>query len=311
MVAIDLGGSPTPCAVAPSQRTRPCARTIELLIQEKLQRNPDSPVCVGFFHGGIPDDQQLAACDGRPIKLSVNPADLSRADAERLIGAGVEAIDLELMTFSPHTLRTCRRGYTVQRVQAMATRLKEMGFKLGLHLVPGLPGSDVSDALRDAVIAATTEWVDYVRVWPALGFQGTLLSQWAETGRWRPWDTRQAIDVIDKMLETLDEAQIPVVRIGIQPGQDIPVKATAGPIHPNLRGEIMSRRLGRQMRLALANVERGSRPAIAVNPRDLSAAKGTSNVNIRACEKLFDISGLDIHEDEQVARGTVDLRQQT
>jgi histone acetyltransferase (RNA polymerase elongator complex component) len=308
VVPVDLGGSLSPCAIAPPPRATPCAQTIDLLIKEKKERFPQDNLCVAFFHGRIPNEEQLAACAGLPVRLSLNPADMSPELATRLQAAGADIVELEAMTFSPHALRASQRPYTVMRVESMAKKLKAMGFKLGLHLVPGLPGSDVGDALDDATAACSAGWVDHVRIWPALAFQGAVLADWAKEGRWRPWDVRQAVDVVDQMTATFDAAGIPVVRIGIQPGQDIPVRAVAGPLHPNLRGEIQSRRFGYRIRKALEGVSAGANVTIAVNGKDLAWAKGTSNINGRTSRALYQLEAIEFVADESVQRGTVSLR---
>jgi len=266
---------------------------------------------VSFFHGRIPDHTQLAACAGHDKNLSANPADLNLDNTFILQAAGVGTIELEAMTFSPHVLRSAERPYTAQRVVAMGEKLKALGFNLGVHLVPGLPGSDVEDAIADAQTVSRSGWADHVRIWPALGFQGAKLSEWAKTGRWRPWDVRQTIDVVDQMVSVLDDANIPVIRIGIQPGQDIPVRATAGPNHPNLRGEIESRRFGKRLRNLLEGTPPGSTVVAAVNSKDLAWAKGISNVNGRTCESLYRLKRLEFVADETVERGTVHLRRST
>ena len=307
-VPVDLGGSPSRCAVAPANRPRPCPQTISCLIEEKRQRFPDAELSVSFFHGRIPDPTQLAACAGLEKRLSCNPADLTLESSFILQAAGVDTIELEAMTFSPHALRSAERPYTAQRVSAMGEKLKAMGFRIGVHLVPGLPGSDVEDAINDAHTVSQCGWADHVRIWPALGFQGSKLSMWAESGRWRPWDVRQTVDVVDQMVSIFDARAVPVVRIGIQPGQDIPVRATAGPQHPNLRGEIESRRFGKRLRAALEGIRPGGTAFVHVNTQDLAWAKGTSNVNGQTCTALFQLNRLEFVADDSVRRGTVRLR---
>ena len=307
-VPVDLGGSPSRCAVAPANRPPPCPQTISCLIEEKRQRFPDAELSVSFFHGRLPDPTQLAACAGLDKRLSCNPADLTLESSFILQAAGVDTIELEAMSFSPHALRSAQRPYTAQRVTAMGEKLKAMGFRIGVHLVPGLPGSDVEDAINDAHTVSQCGWADHVRIWPALGFQGSKLSMWAESGRWRPWDVRQTVDVVDQMVSIFDARAVPVVRIGIQPGQDIPVRATAGPQHPNLRGEIESRRFGKRLRAALEGIRPGSTAFVHVNTKDLAWAKGTSNVNGQTCTALFQLNRLEFVADDSVRRGTVRLR---
>jgi histone acetyltransferase (RNA polymerase elongator complex component) len=262
---------------------------------------------VAFFHGGVPSAAQLEACRGLPVRLSTHPADLNQEAAVAVRDAGGSVMELEAMSLDPHVLRTCRRAYTPSRVRSMAGSLTKMGFKVGLHLVPGLPGSDVAGAMADveALLEGGRPWVDFVRIWPALGFEGADLAQWAQAGRWRPWDVAQAVDVVGTMVQALDEAGVAIARIGIQPGQDIPVQAVAGPVHPNLRGEIESRRFGDRIRLALSTHRPGADVVIAVHGKDLSWAKGTSNVNGRTTKAHFGLKSLQFVSDPSLERGTV------
>ena len=305
IVPIDLGGSRKRCHVAPLNRAIPTQETVQLLVEEYQRKFPTGELHVGFFHGGVPDSEILEACSGMPIRVSLNPADLSKVHAQRLLDSGCTTIELEIMTGDPHVLRTCGRPYTSNQVLSMGEALKQMGFKVGLHLVPGLPSADVEGALRDAEETSQLEWVDFVRIWPALGFQGATISEWALTGAWIPWDVDQAIDVVYQMIEILDKRGKPTIRVGIQPGQDIPVRAVAGPVHPNIRGEIECRKFGKRLREGLKGTEPGQDVVVRVNPKDLGWAKGISNTNGRRGKSLFQLSSLRFQADPHVGRGTL------
>jgi histone acetyltransferase (RNA polymerase elongator complex component) len=180
-----------------------------------------------------------------------------------------------------------------------------MGFTLGAHLCPGLPGSDAETASSDIRWLAESGFVDFVRVWPALGFQGAVLAEWAQDGRWVPLDIPDAIALLETMLDALDAAGISVARVGLQPGQDIPVEAVAGPVHPNLRGEVETRRFRRRMIAALKDQVLGDEAVLRVHPKDIGWAKGTSNTNARALRTRLGLSAVHIVPDPEVARGTV------
>ena len=139
--------------MAPANRAAPSSDTVHLLIDEYRGRFPDQKLQVGFFHGGLPNDALLASCPGLPTRVSLNPADLDQREAKRLLEAGCTTIEIEMMTADPHVLRTCARPYTSHQVLRMGKGLKEMGFQVGLHLVPGLPSADVDGAIRDAAFS--------------------------------------------------------------------------------------------------------------------------------------------------------------
>jgi len=277
------------------------------MIQLYRERWPDASLEVGFFHGGFPSPELLSAAKGMPTRLSCHPADLDRAGAEAFAKAGGTTIELELMSLDPHVLRICERKYTVGRVRSMAHRLRVMGLKVGVHLVPGLPGSDGEGAVADlgGLIEDGQTWVDFVRIWPALAFENTKLAQWAATGAWRPWDVGEAVGVLVQMVTLAGQARLPVIRIGIQPGQDIPVKAVAGPSHPNIRGEVEALRFGTLIEQAVRKSEIPLDPVMLVNPKDLSWAKGTSNANAKMVRAKLGLRSIRFETDKSIPRGTV------
>ena len=307
LIPIDLGGSPSRCSIAPPARRAPAADTIKLIRDEYENRFPNDDFQIAFFHGGFPTNAQLAAARPYPIRLSVHPGDITQDHAKLLKEAGGVCVELEVMTFDPHVLRTCRRDYSINRVKTIGVGLSKMGFKVGVHLVPGLPTGDADLAIRDAEIAREMPWVDFVRIWPALGFHGAEITQWAQEGSWIPWDTGVCINVVAAMMETLRESDTPVIRIGLQPGQDIPVKAHVGPHHPNLRGEVESQRFGTRLIKAMSSVNAGAHVTVQVNEKDVTWLKGTSNINIRRCQSRYEPASIRIEPLPDMARGSINI----
>jgi hypothetical protein len=309
IVPVDLGGSTHRCVVAPPPIQPPNAGVVRALIAhyrtERLR--PADNLEVGFYRGGVPGKSLLDVCEGLPIRVGLHPADLNRAAAKHLFDSGVRTIEVEALSFDPHVLRTVGRNYTTRRVFGMLHSLREMGFSVGVHLVPGLPGTDESGAINDvnAVLQTPEPIVDFVRIWPAIAFEGSGLARWAAEGRWHPWSVSEAVDVIRRMMDRFDAAGVPVIRVGLQPGQDVPSRAVAGPVHPNLRGEVETLRFQARMEQALVGVNVGQRVVIRVNPKDLGWAKGTSNSNARTLRNRLGLAEVAIEPDKRVERGAV------
>ena len=194
-----------------------------------------------------------------------------------------------------------------RHARRMLSGLHKLGFRVGVVLSPGLPGSSHQSSLEDTTILTgeLAEQTAFVRLYPALAFAGSELARWEAQGRWRPMHLGEAVTTVCAVLDKLDEARIDVIRVGLQPGQDVPYKVTAGPVHPNLRGLAEVRRFRRRMAEALGTPEPGSHIIVRVNPKDLSWAKGTSNENIRALRASLALAELTIIPDQNVERGVV------
>lgn len=311
IVPVDLGGSATPCRVSPPRRPSPDPDTIRALIghYERERLKEGDHVEVSFFHGGLPTPEQLAAAAPHPVRVSCSPADLSRADAVRLIEGGVQLIELEVLTFDDRVLRDLHRGYTAGQVDQMRAGLAAAGLGVGVVLMPGLPGSSHGSALDDAARCLGSDRAPaatHVRLYPALALQGSGLAAELENGRWRPMRLGEAVTTLTAVMDILEPA-VPVARVGLQLGQDLPARLVAGPSHPNLRQLVEARRFRRRFAEALAGVAPGCRVALRVNPKDLSLAMGISRQNLRDARLDLGLESLDLQADERVARGRVEV----
>lgn len=94
-----------------------------------------------------------------------------------------------------------RRGHTVEDVAAATRELKNAGFKVLYHIMPGLPGSskekDIS--LMERLFKDERFCPDMLKIYPTLVIGGTELEKWWRDGRFVPYTTEEAADVISEM----------------------------------------------------------------------------------------------------------------
>ncbi|MDG1482101.1 MAG: hypothetical protein P8R54_21090 [Myxococcota bacterium] len=306
LIPVDLGGSPTECWRRPPLRPVPTPDLVRALIEHyRTERASGAALEVAFFHGGLPEDALMAAASGLPIRLACSPADLSRAAVARLMDGGLKTIEVALGSLDARVLRTNRIGVRRAVLLEMLESLGELGLRVGVVLSPGLPDASHDTALTTA--RALIGRAEFVRIEPTLALSGSRLSELADSGRWEPMSLGEAVTTTLAMVEILEDAGVEIARLGLQPGQDIPCRATAGPVHPNLRQLVEFRRFYARMAHELALVPRGSQVELQVNPRDLSWAKGTANTNVRALRAAHALASLRIRTDEDVPRGDVRL----
>lgn len=311
LIPLDLGGSPRRCEIWPPAREPITPELAGALIESYRAdpRYPDAPLERAFVHGGLPTDALLAVEPALPWRLSCSPADLSPEDADRVAAAGVRLVELEVLTWSDEILRAMGRGYTARRVDAMRQGLARRGIAVGLGLMPGLPGSNHRGALDDVARALSPDLPRpaHVRILPALALRGSGLQRAMEEGRWRPMRLSEAITAVEAMLDLFEEAGVPVARVGLQPGQDLPWRLAGGPWHPNLRGLVEDRRFRRRMLEALRSAPRGGSARLRVHPKDLGLAKGASNQNLRRVRVALGLEALELVEDPELQRGRIEV----
>lgn len=265
---------------------------------------------VGFFGGLPPSDDLLAAAGERAIQVRVRPDLLTRAEAARLIAAGVIAIELDVLTLDDRVLADLGRHHERARVLEMSRALRQQGIEVGWVLAPGLPGTSHHTFLRD-VEAAVAAGVDTVRLHPVVVWQGSGLEQDHMEGRYEPLTLAQAVTSCRAALQLLEDGGVRVIRIGQQSGPDGLGRALAGPAHPALRQLVEARRALETLSQQVRAVPQGSVLTIVCAPPDETRVRGPRNQHVRALRAQRALAGVRIEPDPTQERGSYALRWST
>ena len=306
IVPIDLGGSPSNCHVRPPLRTRPTPDLVSALI-DNYRRRRDRIDEIAFFHGGLPTPELLQCCGDFPVRLAINPKDLSRERARWLTKYNVCAVELEFLSFSAKLIHRINRGYHPSVAPIMIDELQSSGIKVGVLLSPGLPGGSHEQCLEDAERCVEYA-IDFVRICPLLVFAKSTLATWYKRGAYTPLSIDEVVYTIREMTEIFHTNNIDVIRIGWQPKQDFSVASIAGPVHPNLRALVEYNRFFDRMAGALCGVS-GYKIELLVNPKDISWVKGECGDNIRRIRAALSLEDLRVIGDTSVPRGEIQWRQ--
>ena len=258
---------------------------------------------VAFFHCGDVAEQFLLLCKPYPIRISGNPLDINKITLARFADAGGHRVELNLPSLNDLVLREIRSGYDSTFVLELIEQIKAHSLQVGVVLSPGLPLYSAEAILKD-VATVIERNVSYVNIVPCLVWAGSGLASRYAIGGWEPMNVEGAVQICREMVDRLSAANIPVPRIGIQPGQDIQATAIAGPNHPNLRSLVQFRRFYDMMVAALAGHKHSSAKLI-VHPKDVSLAKGEGGENIQKLRRRLGLSEVIVTTSEAVKRGQV------
>ena len=139
---------------------------------------------------------------------------------------GVQAIDDKILKIN-------KRGHGVKEVADATKLLKNYGFKVTYHIMPGLPGSTPAKDIKMFKQLFTDERFqpDQIKFYPTVVTKGSLLYRWWKSGKYKPYSAKQLESLIIKC-----KAAVPkYVRI-IRLIRDIPgVSIIAGNKITNLR----------------------------------------------------------------------------
>lgn len=152
--------------------------------------------------------------------------------ADEMLEMGGTQVELGVQCLSGAVYKKVRRGHTVADVVRSTKILKDAGFKLCYHMMPGLystPSQDIGYFRR--LFATDSFQPDMLKIYPALVVQGTVLYNEWKKGCFHPYDTEKAAEVIAQATRFIP----PYVRIPrIQ--RDIPSPlVSAGVKNSNLR----------------------------------------------------------------------------
>lgn len=269
-------------------------------IERYLHTLPKSGAAVeaAFFGGsftGIPIEEQSALMErvqpyissGRidGIRLSTRPDYIDDEILKNLKKYGVTTIELGVQSMCDEVLKSSNRGHTSAHVEYAARLIKSYGFSLGLQMMTGLPGDTDERSIYTAerIIALDPECV---RIYPTLTIAGTYLEKLYNEGRYVPQTLDEAVSLAKQLLLMFEKAGISVIRIGLQPTDEINENASivAGPFHSAF-GELVEGEIYYDIIKDKLNGYTGD-AEILVNTKEISKAIGNKRRNItRLCRE--------------------------
>ncbi len=109
---------------------------------------------------------------------------------------GVQAIDDEIY-------KKVNRCHTVQDVIDATARLKKAGFKIGYHLMPGIPGSNPKKDIKmfKKIFSSKNFKPDQIKIYPCQVLKGAGIENLYYGGEYIPYTKQQATKIIIQMLK--------------------------------------------------------------------------------------------------------------
>ena len=243
------------------------------------------------------------------IRLSTRPDYIDKEVLGRLKDYGVDTIELGVQSMSDKVLAKSSRGHTSADVVRASRSIREYGFKLGLQMMIGLPGSGRETEIETASRICSLK-PDFVRIYPALVIRGTDLEIMYKKGLYKPLALEEAIDTCVALAEMFLRENISIIRIGLQPTDLISQdgEVAAGPFHPSFRQLVDSRLVLKAVKRIIGQREKvlGKGLVIEVNPGALSMLQGIGKESINALKREY--PGLEIKVRQNRGLGRSEMR---
>ena len=150
----------------------------------------------------ILEDEQLRneksniKCVGLTIESRPDYAKLEHGN--EMLRLGATRVELGVQTIYEKVLEKIKRGHSVKDSIESTRVLKDLGFKINYHIMPGLP-----NVSKEKDLAALKEYFsnskfrpDMLKIYPCMVLKGTKLYELWKKGKFRPLTTKKAVDLL-------------------------------------------------------------------------------------------------------------------
>lgn len=232
------------------------------------------------------------------IRVSTHPLFIDRERVALLKKNRVKTVELGIQSTDPEVLKLSGRDCSLNELHAAVDYIRSNDLRLGLQLMPGLPG-DTASAFQKSVDDVIALQPDLVRLYPAIVIKHTPLHEMYLQGEYVPWAMEQTLEALKTAVVKFNRVGIPVIRLGLHPDPSLLQSIVAGPHHPAMRYLVDSRICLEQMISGLsAMAPLPERVVFKVPPRSVSTYTGNKRENIYKLKDLFELEEVRVQAEE-------------
>ena len=264
---------------------------------------------MAFFGGsftGIPSARQeyllssvqpwILSGQIQSIRVSTHALFIDEARLAMLSQYNVETVELGIQSTDDDVLKLVGRECPFDVILSAVHKIRKMGFRLGLQLMPGLPG-DNEKKFRKSVKDVINLRPDFVRIYPTLVVKNTGLFDMYRQGTFTPWGLERMIEVVKEAVVQFEEAGISVIRVGLHPDQSLLENYVDGPFHPSFRYLVDSRIARDQMiNMIRALKQIPSSVTFRVPAKRLSNFVGHKKDNLSIIKSIFGLESINVQQ---------------
>jgi elongator complex protein 3 len=167
------------------------------------------------------------------LTLETRPDYITPKEIKRMRELGCTRVEIGVQAIDDRILKINKRGHDVKTIVQATKLLKEAGFKICYHMMPGLPGSspDKDFEMFKELFSNPDYQPDMLKIYPCVVTKGSGLYKLWKKGEYKPYTDKQLVNLLVKIKSIVP----PYVRI-IRVIRDIPSpKIEGGSKISNLR----------------------------------------------------------------------------
>ncbi|MCL7415166.1 MAG: tRNA uridine(34) 5-carboxymethylaminomethyl modification radical SAM/GNAT enzyme Elp3 [ANME-2 cluster archaeon] len=211
---------------------------------------------------------EIAVVRNVGMTFETRPDWVGSEEVDRMLHYGGTKVEIGVQNIYDPVLEMIKRGHEVSHTVQANRVLRDSGFKVGFHMMPGLPGSSLDMDLNMFKTLFRDErfMPDYLKIYPALVTPGTGLHDMWKSGEYQALELDDAVELIAKVKSLLP----PWVRLQ-RVQRDIPAwQIEGGVTRSNLRQLAGDRllQMGRRCRCIRCR-EAGHKGLHGIEPGDI------------------------------------------
>lgn len=132
------------------------------------------------------------------LTLETRPDYINEKEVWEMRKLGCTRVELGVQAIDDAILKKNKRGHGVAEIVAATKLLRNYGFKITYHLMPGLPGSSCEKDLEMFKEYFSDERFqpDQIKFYPTVVTKGSLLYHWWKSGKYQPYTDQELQDLI-------------------------------------------------------------------------------------------------------------------
>jgi len=135
------------------------------------------------------------------------PDNCSEEEIKRMLEFGCTRVELGVQMPDDELYRKTNRGHTVKDVIEASQKLRDSGFKIGYHIMPGLPYSNPDKDLKlfKEIFDKQEYRPDQLKIYPCQVIDDSPLARIYEKIRFTPYNEQETKEILEKMIKMIPE----------------------------------------------------------------------------------------------------------
>ncbi len=135
--------------------------------------------------------------------IETRPDSCNDNDIKRMLEFGATRVELGVQVIDDEIYKRINRGHTVKDVADATKRLRNAGFKIGFHIMPGLPGSNPERDIElfKKLFSDERFKPDQLKIYPCQVMPGSKLEDFYWKKKYKPYTKKQTEKILIDMLK--------------------------------------------------------------------------------------------------------------